>query len=246
MKTFHVLQGSPEWQALRLGRPTGSQFDRIVTPAGNASGEKTQEKFMFELLGERMTGRPDEDFQSKWMERGQTLEIDAVHFYEAQRDMDTTPIGFMMNDAETIGASPDRLVGDAGLMEIKCPSAGIHVSYLLKSGSHYEKYKVQVQGQLWISGREWCDVVSFHDRMPMALIRIPRDEKFIGIMGPLIEAFSARLEMKAEELRQLGWLTDAKPGPAFSPETDRAYEAWHSSGSQAEKIEALKQAMSNR
>ncbi len=229
MKTFHVIQGSPEWEALRLGIPTGSSFDRLVTPGGKPSGDKVQEKYMFELLAERMTGQPDKSFQSKWMERGKTMEIDAVRFYEAQRDMDTQPIGFMMNDAETIGASPDRLVEDIGLMEIKCPSPGIHVSYLLKSGSPYLDYAVQVQGQLWISGREWCDVVSYHPMLPMALVRIPRDDKFIGIMAPIIEAFSARLEAKAKELADLGWMDAAKAKnaePVFSKETDLAYAAW--------------------
>lgn len=227
MKTFHVVQGSPEWIALRLGIPTGSSFERIVTPGGKASGEKTREKYMNELLAERITGMDAGDFQSKWMERGKTMESEAVQFYELQREMDTAPIGFMMNDAETIGASPDRLVGDVGLMEIKCPSPGIHVGYLLKSGSAYEEYRVQVQGQLWISGREWCDMVSYSPFMPMALTRIPRDEGFIKIMAPLIEEFSEKLEMKATELERLGWLgKDQVKAPVFSKETDLAYAAW--------------------
>ncbi len=210
MKTFHVIQGSPEWIALRIGIPTGSSFERIVTPGGKASGEKTREKYMNELLAERITGMDAGDFQSKWMERGKTMESEAVQFY-----------------AETIGASPDRLVGDVGLMEIKCPSPGIHVGYLLKSGSAYEEYRVQVQGQLWISGREWCDMVSYSPFMPMALTRIPRDEAFIKIMAPLIEEFSEKLEMKATELEKLGWLgKDQVKAPVFSKETDLAHAAW--------------------
>ncbi len=227
MKTYHVVQGSPEWEALRLGIPTGSQFDRIVTPGGKASGAKTQEKYMFELLAERMMGMPANDFQSKWMERGQTMEKEAVEFYELQRDMDSKPVGFMTNDAGTIGASPDRLVADEGQMEIKCPSPGVHVSYLLGSGSPYEEYRVQVQGQLWISGRQWCDVVSYNPLMPMALVRIPRDEEFIKIMSPLIEAFSDKLESKARELAERGWLAkDRVKVDPFSKETHEAYEAW--------------------
>lgn len=228
MKIHQVKQGSPEWDALRLGIPTGSQFDRLVTPGKKASGEKTSEKYMFELLSERMTGMDATNFQSKWMERGQTMEIDAVRFYELQRGMDSEPVGFITNDAQTIGVSPDRFVETAGLMEIKCPSPGVHVSYLLGSGSPYEEYRVQIQGQLWLSGRQWCDVVSYNPLMPMALVRIPRDQAFIDVMEPLIEAFSAKLEAKAQELAEKGWLSAdrAKPEPAFSKETDLAYQAW--------------------
>ncbi len=227
MISHDVIQGSPEWIVLRLGIPTGSNFERIVTPGGKASGAKTQEKYINELLAERITGHDSTDFQSKWMARGQTMEADALAFYELQRDMDTMPVGFMTNDAGTIGASPDRLVGSDGLMEIKCPSPGIHVGYLLKSGSAYEEYRVQVQGQLWIAEREWNDMVSYSPEMPMALTRISRDEAFIKIMKPLIEEFSERLEKMAEQCVANGWLVkDRVKEPAFSKETDLAYAAW--------------------
>ncbi len=225
MKIHSVVQGSPEWYKLRLGIPTASEFHRLVTPKGNPSGKNVQEKYMLELLGERVTGLPASDFTSKAMQRGKTLEQTAVEFYELQRGVDTTPVGFVSNDEGTIGASPDRFVGTDGQMEIKIPTAANHLGFLLGYGSNYEEHKPQVQGQLWITGRPWNDVVSYNDFMPMALSRIPRDEEFIALMAPIILTFSARLEALALELAEKGWL--AKPDvKVFSKETDEAYAAW--------------------
>lgn len=230
MKIYDVLQGSDEWVALRLGVPTASQFHRIFTPGGKASGVATSEKYMHELLAERMTGEDATNFRSEWMERGSTLEADAIAFYQLQRDCETTPVGFMVNDAGTIGASPDQLVDDDGQMEIKCPKPGVHVGYLLQAGETYETYKVQIQGQLWISGRKYCDVVSYHPTMPMALFRINRDDDYIFKMAPEIEKFSAKLEAKAAELEALGWMEAGRvraATPKFSAETDLAFQMWN-------------------
>lgn len=232
MKIHHVLQNTPEWRALRLGIPTASAMDRIVTPKGNASGQNTQDKYMLELLGERISGMPANDYQSKDMERGQTLEKTAVAFYEMQRNLDTAPVGFVSNDDCTIGASPDRFVGDDGQMEIKVPTLANHLGFLLGYGSAYEEYKVQVQSQLWISGRLWNDVVSYNDILPMALVRIERDEKFIEAVAKHVGAFSDKLETKAKELAERGWMPQSRAKePIFSKETGLAFAAWQSGNS---------------
>jgi len=226
MKIHNVIQGSPEWYKLRLGVPTASEFHRLVTPKGNPSGKNVQDKYMLELLGERVTGFPASDFMSKAMERGKRLEQSAVEFYELQRGVDTTPVGFVSNDECNIGASPDRFVGDDGQMEIKIPTPGNHLGFLLGYGSNYEEHKPQVQGQLWITGRKWNDVVSHNDVMPMALARIERDEEYIGIMAPIILAFSAKLESLALELAEKGWMPKPSTEPVFSKATDEAFAAW--------------------
>lgn len=206
MKLYDVTQGSEEWVRLRLGIPTASEMDRIFTPGGKPSGKLTQEKYMMGLLAERITGLCDTDFKSSWMERGTDTESEARNFYDLQRGLDVKQIGFVTNDAGTIGVSPDALVGDPGLMEIKCPKAGVHIGYLLKSGSAYAEYKVQVQGQLWITERQWCDVISYHPAMPMALNRIERDEEFIKGLSAAVEAFSEALEAAALQLVEKGWI----------------------------------------
>lgn len=203
MKIYDCIQGTDEWLQLRAGIPTASCFDRIVTPSGEPS--KSAEPYMFELLAERLMGHPIEERVTLWMARGSEMEIDAVQWYEFQTDMQTVPVGFITNDAGTIGVSPDRLVGERGLFEAKVPSEGVHVSYLLSSGGAYKTYKVQVQGQLWIAGKDWTDVVSYHPELPKALIRIERDEKFIAKMDEHVSAFSEKLEKKYLEVMEHEW-----------------------------------------
>jgi len=228
MKVHQVLQSSPEWHALRLGIPTASNFERLVTPKGNPSGKSTQERYLLDLLSERITGFPSQDFMSKAMERGKMLEETAVAFYELQRDVETRPVGFVSNDACTIGASPDRFVGEDGQMQIKIPNAANHLGFLLGYGSTYEDHKVQVQGELWVTGRRFNDVVSYNDFMPMALSRIDRDEKFISIMEQIILEFSAKLEAKALELADRGWLKPPQTTEtAFDAETHAKFAAWN-------------------
>jgi hypothetical protein len=220
-------QGTPEWADLRSGIPTASKFSRIFTKSGRRSDQR--DKYMYELLAERMMGHPAQQFQSAWMARGNEFESKAVSFYELQRDLDTVKIGFVTNDAQTVGASPDRFVGDRGCLEVKVPKEGQHVEYLLKDGSTYHEYIVQAQGQLWIVGRDWSDVVSYHPEMPMALSRTERDEPFIRLLSEAVMEFSYKLEQKALELAERGWMPKdrAKAEPAFSKEVDLAFEAWN-------------------
>jgi hypothetical protein len=137
------------------------------------------------------------------------MEAEAVAFYELQRDCETVPAGFITNDGGTIGASPDRLVGDDGLLEIKVPKESTHVSYLLKKAVD-QAYYPQVQGQLWISERQYADILSYHPEMPAALIRVPRDEEYIKVLSAAVGEFSVVLENYAREVAGRGWL----PKPA--------------------------------
>lgn len=149
---------------------------------------------MMSLLAERLMGHPIKEHISSWMERGQQLEAHAVRYYEFQTEGKTIPVGFVTNDSGTVGASPDRFVGEKGTLEIKCPSESTHMAYLLTAAGAYSAYKVQVQGQLWISEREWTDVVSYHPELPEALFRAERDEKFIETLSAEVLEFSAKLE----------------------------------------------------
>src|SRR3989304_377704 len=144
-------QGSGEWLNLRAGIPTSSCFDMILTKSGNPS--RSAERYLFDLLAERVLQRPLVEYVSTWMQRGNELEDDAVQFYELTKETETVPVGFITNDEGTIGSFTARLVGTDGLLEIKVPAPHIHMGYLLQSGSAYEAYRCQVQGQLWISER---------------------------------------------------------------------------------------------
>lgn len=210
MKVIDCEQGTRQWLEARSGIPTASEFKKILTPTGKPSTQA--DGYLHGLLAERMMGHPRLQAVSERMERGSQLESEAAEFYRFQRECDIARVGFVTNDAGTIGASPDRLVGDEGLLEIKVPAEHTHVSYLLAgAGASVDgEYKVQVMGQLWVTERKWADVLSYHPDMPPALFRVQRDEKFIEKLAEAVTEFSARLEGLAEMASRAGWIK-AKP-----------------------------------
>ncbi len=152
-----------------------------------------------------------------WQERGKELEQEAVAYYHLQRDCDTEPIGFVTNEAATIGASPDRLVEPDGLLEIKVPAPWQHMSMLLHDGSVYDYCKIQALGQLWITERSWIDIMSYCPGLPPALIRIQRDDKFITQLSAAVTAFAEVLESQFALCVERGWVTAKRePQPDYS------------------------------
>lgn len=199
MKILAMKQGSPEWHAARLGIPTASAFHRIVTPGGKLS--EGSHAYLCELIAERLLNLPMDSASTDFMERGKALEEQAVAWYELQREVDTQRVGFVTSDDGRVGCSPDRLVGKDGGLEIKCPSAGIHVQYML--GGVAQKYAPQIQGALWLTGRAWWDSLSFHPDLEPALVRVERDEEYIAKLAEAIPAFCDRLDEATERLRAL-------------------------------------------
>jgi hypothetical protein len=200
-------QGSEAWRRARMGVPTASQFNRILTPTGRPS--KQAEHYIYELLAELMMGRPLDSESYPWMQRGIDLEEDAALWYEMQRDVTTDTIGFCMTDDGTIGASPDRLVGDDGLLEIKCPSPAVHVQYLLYPQRGVDaEYRVQVMGQLYVAERKWCDVVSYHPELPKVIVRVERDDEYIALLDDALRKFCEQLKEGKEELRRQNLLAE--------------------------------------
>lgn len=186
MKIIDVQQGSPEWRRARLGIPTASEFKRIITSTGQPS--KQAAMYARELVTETMIGEPIKDLDNLyWIERGKMLEPDAVKMYELQTDLETTPIGFITNDEGTIGCSPDRFTKNGGLLEIKCPSPQTQIGYLVDGFD--SQHKQQVQGQLYITGLEWCEWFAYHPDLPPVRMRIERDEEFIKILADGLAKF---------------------------------------------------------
>lgn len=196
-----VVQGTEAWLTLRAGIPTASQFHKIITPKTRKLSAQAED-YLYKLVAERALGRYLEDTRGfYWAERGKELEAHAVAFYEAMRNVTTTPIGFITNDDGTIGASPDRLVGDDGLLEIKCPAPQNHMAYLLGDPVSSD-YWLQIQGQLWISERDWTDVVSYHPDLGGTVIRVNRSLEDIAMLEEQIgHHFLARLEAMLEAFR---------------------------------------------
>lgn len=218
-------QGTQKWLELRAGMPTSSDFDKIITPGGAFS--KSAGAYCNKLLVEVMLGRPLIGVSMPWMERGKEMEAEAVKYYEFQRDVVTQPIGFITTNDGRIGASPDRLVGEAGLLEIKCPTdetqskyLAAHIDALLGTdGGVAEAYKVQCQGQLWVAEREWTDIEAYYPGLPEAITRVTRDEKFISTMRTFLYDFIAMFDDRLAKLKALGYLDEAvankaKAGPS--------------------------------
>jgi hypothetical protein len=186
---------------LRLGIPTASEFPKIVTPTGKLSEQAR--KYAHLLVAEQLLGRPLISLDElEWVARGKELEPEAARLYEFDRDVDTEPVGFLTTDDGRIGASPDRLVGKPGVLEIKAPAPQTHVGYVLDGFA--EKYKPQVQGQLLVSDREWCDWMSYHPELPPIIDRVHRDEVFIGRLRDALNVFCDMLDAMRERTRSIG------------------------------------------
>jgi len=210
MIIHHVDQGSDEWHQLRLGIPTASCFDRIQTKTGKASAQA--EKYKHELLAEWLMGVPADNFESQWMNRGRHLEDEAVSYFELQMDLTTDPGGFVTNFEGTIGCSPDRLVYVTGEherpvagLEIKCPSPGVHMGYLLGGDGIEAAYRHQIQGCLWITKMDTWHTLSYHPLLPPAMVSVQRDPEWGDAFAPLIHEFQSSLEQGKRELRAMGY-----------------------------------------
>jgi len=202
MKLHHVEQGTPAWQALRLGIPTASMFNKIVTPTGKVSAQSAM--YANRLAAERFLRRPLDDIGNLfWVERGKDMEPDAVLAYEFERDVKTAKVGFVTTDDGRIGASPDRLLVDVpGAVEIKCPAPATHVAYLDQGFG--KDYWCQVQGQLMVTGLEWIDRVSYYPGLPLVCERTARDEAYIALLRDSLNVFCANLDALVERLRAKG------------------------------------------
>ena len=159
MKIINVEQGSDEWLQIRLGVATASNFSKIVTSKGEIAKPHTE--YALKLASETLLEEPEDSYKSADMERGNELEPLAREAYEEYNFCQVKEVGFMLSDCKNFGYSPDGLVGKDGLIEIKCPKANNHAKYLAGKKCPTE-YIAQVQGGLMISGRKWCDFVSYH------------------------------------------------------------------------------------
>ena len=177
-----TAQGTPEWFAKRAGMITGSRVKAIA--AGTKS--QTAQNLIDLLRWERRTGLCAPTYCNGDMERGTELEPFARREYELETLSAVTEIDFIVHpDHDFIGASPDGLVGDRGLIEIKCPaitSAHLHERHI-RAGYYATAYKHQINLQLACTGREWCDVVSYYpvdgETQPLAIHRVQRDQEAI-------------------------------------------------------------------
>lgn len=199
-------QGTTEWFEARLGKVTASRVVDVVamTKSGYSA---SRANYMAQLVVERITGKVEESYSNAAMAWGTEHEPMARAEYEILRGVMVNEIGFVPHPTiENSGASPDGLVNDKGLIEIKCPNTATHIETLL-TREIPKKYICQMFWQMACTGREWCDFVSYDPRMPdhlkLCVINVPRNEELIGELETEIAKFLKEVDLKVENLINL-------------------------------------------
>jgi putative phage-type endonuclease len=201
-----IEQGTDEWFAARIGKVTASRVADVI--AKTKTGYSTsRDNYMAQLICERLTGQKGESFTNAAMQWGTETEPLARISYEVAQNVLVDQVGFVSHPKILMaGASPDGLVGDNGLLEIKCPNTATHIDTLL-SETVPGKYNTQMQFQMACTDREWCDFVSFDNRLPTELQlfvkRVPRDNVFIRLIEGEIVQFIAELDDKINKLMKV-------------------------------------------
>lgn len=194
MKLYYMRQGSPEWVDARLGIFTCSNADRVMPPKkyfdkkGNVVCSAASKRYAVELALERLWCSELDNANTLAMQRGTDLEYRAIEVYEYQNSASVTRVGFIESDDETAGGSPDGLIGDDGIIEVKTPMAvkhGMHAVY----GEFADEHKGQVQSLLWLTKRKWCDLVSFNPALYPVVARVEPDRSYQGAFTKAMAAF---------------------------------------------------------
>jgi hypothetical protein len=191
-------QGSPEWHKARVGIPSASVFDKILTTKGELS--KSSQKLIYQLAGERIVGEREEGYTNSAMQRGVELEPEARALFELITGKEVQEVGMCYYDErEDRSCSPDGLMGDVNPLlateglEIKCPSLAVHVEYLLGKKLP-TSYFQQVQGSLYITGLERWHFLSYYPGVKPFHIIVERDEVWITKLDKALEDFVVELE----------------------------------------------------
>lgn len=194
IEVFDFDQGSEEWAKARCGIPTASRFADIL-----AKGEgKMRRKYLYELAGERLTGKPAESFSNGHMERGKEMEAEARSFYAYVKGVEPQQVGFIRNGQK--GCSPDSLIGDRGGLEIKTKLPHLLIEAILRDDVPPE-HKAQCQGFLWVAERDWTDIFCYWPEMPTFIKKAGRDEAYIKTLDDAVAAFNDELAELVERLR---------------------------------------------
>lgn len=201
-----IIQRSPEWFAARLGKVTASKVGDVISKT-KTGYSASRENYMAQLICERMTGQKQESYSNAAMDWGTATEPLARAAYEAFKDVLVDEIGIIDHPfLPMCAASPDGLIKDDGMLEIKCPNTATHFDTLL-TGKMPSKYMPQVQWQMACANRLWADFVSYDPRAPEGLqlfiTRIERDDKYILELEAEVNKFLEELDARIEKLNKL-------------------------------------------
>tara|TARA_B100001063_G_C16779142_1_gene569394 strand:- start:17497 stop:18123 length:627 start_codon:yes stop_codon:yes gene_type:complete len=196
-------QGSQEWLELRLGKVTASKFKDVMTNGRGNKPSATAKTYMIKLIAEILRGEPLPFFENDAMKWGTETEPQARAMYELKNDVEVKEVAFVELN-EFVGVSPDGLVGEDGLLEIKCPNTETQIKRFLDDVGLPSDYEAQVQGQLWVTGRQWCDFVSFDPRIDVEAsyiqTRVYRDEEYIAKLEEKVSIFVEEMKSMINKL----------------------------------------------
>lgn len=209
MKTrlLDVQQGSGDWLAARVGRVTSSRLKDVCSFRKDGKSSADREKYLLEIVTERLTGQPVPHFVNAAMQHGTDNEPAARIDYAWTRQVEVEETGIWVADALQFGGSPDGLIGDGdGIIEVKCPwNSCIHVETLLNGMPDEHKY--QIQGNLLATGRVYCDFISYDPRMvdglKLYVQRVRRDDDMIKTIVEQTEKFLAEVDALLTKLREI-------------------------------------------
>lgn len=201
IQIFNCDQGTPEWFKCRMGIPTASEFKTLLGIKKDARDKATRRTYMLKLAGEIITGDAVEGFKNEHMERGNAMEAEARDLYSFQYDIEPERVGFIRNGEK--GCSPDSLLGEKGMLEIKTKLPHLLIDVLLKDEFPPE-HKAQCQGALWVAEREWIDIAVYWPKLPLFVKRAYRDDGYIATLAGAVNDFNAELAETVLRIRSLG------------------------------------------
>ncbi len=203
---FDVEQGSDEWRELRSGILTASR----IAPITRGAEAKTRQRLLREMAAEIISGIPAESYSNAAMRRGNEMEPDAIAEYESRTGFIVERVGFVRRTIKTfvapliIGASPDGLAGKNGLVQIKTMQPDLMVA-MIETNAVPLEHRPQCQAEMWVTGREWCDVAIFYRGMPvMPIHRFERDDIFIQELRQAAEVFDHELRQLVAKVKSKG------------------------------------------
>jgi len=199
MLRLDIEQGTNEWFQAKLGIPSSSNFDKILTPATGKPSAQAK-NYMYRLAGERITGIPVETYQNATIQRGVELELEARSAFEFIEDQAVELVGICFPDEKRkFCCSPDGLFDNTGL-EIKCPLLHTHVGYLL-AGKLPTDYIPQVQGSMLVTGAPFWWFMSYYPGMDSLIIKVKRDVEYLIKLKVALDTFCDELDNTTEKLR---------------------------------------------
>ena len=207
MRIVDVEQGSDNWLAIRLGLISASRFKDIMTNGRGSGLSVTANSYMRSLIAEVLTNQQAE-ISGKALEWGSYHESLAIDEYVFETGNTVESIGICLSDDRCIGASPDGFVGDDGMIEVKCPyNSTNHINTVIDGMP--KDHMAQIQGNLWVNGRQWCDFISFDTRVEhesrLYVERILRDDKYIADLENKASEFLLEMKRALKQSFGIDW-----------------------------------------